>query len=114
MKKAKKRAFEITTKFDKMLDREVAYIAQESPEAARTFDKSVQEKLTLIEKNPEAFAPEDILNKRNKRTLYRSAVHQKNWKIVYKVLKSLTAVLGIVHVRRHEREIKKLRTTKYD
>lgn len=37
-----------------------------------------------------------------------------NRKIIYKTTKSLLIFLGIIHVKRHQNEVKKLRTSNYD
>jgi len=45
---------------------------------------------------------------------YRFNIYMKSWKIVFKVLNDTIIFLDIIHVRKHPREILKLRTTQYD
>ena len=90
----------------------VAHIKKNSLQNAQNFIKEVDKLTDKIEKSPKAFPPEPYLFTKN--NLYRYAIIMKSWKIIFKLSNKLLVFIGIIHTSRHPREIKKLRTKKYD
>jgi plasmid stabilization system protein ParE len=107
-----KRKHLYTEKFSKSFDDVYNYINDDSPQNAKKFAKELDKKIDSIKEQPTAFPPEPALP--TKRNWYRFAIFMKSWKIVYKVTSELLVFLGIVHTKRHDRELKRLRTNRYE
>lgn len=88
------------------------YINEDSEQNAKEFANDVKEKVEWIIKNPTAGNVENKIH--SKQNWYRFKIVMKSWKIVYKVTKTLLVFLGIIHMRKHPDNIKKLRTNNYD
>jgi len=107
-----KRKFRILRRYFDSLKKYKPTSAKDSPKNAQKFVDEANKTLESIQAYPETFPPEYHLN--GKRQLYRFAIHAKNYKIVFKVLKPMVIVLDIVDTRRYPREIKTLKTTNYE
>ncbi len=86
------------------------HIYLDSPQNAGNFIDGIQPTLLKIQRHPFAY-PKANYKLTSK---YRFTIYMKSWKIVFKVLNDTIIFLDIIHVRKHPREILKLRTTQYD
>ena len=87
-------------------------IKYNSPQSANKFKYELLKQIDKVEKYPEAYTPENFLNK--KRIIYRYIIVMKSWKLIFKVTKELIVFLSIVHTRQHPDNIQKLQTNKYN
>ncbi len=100
-----------TRSFAKYFEANYQYIYKESPQNARKFAKDLDSKIEKIKERPTAFPPESALP--TKKNWYRFAIFMNKWKIIYKVTNDLLIFLAIIHTNRHEKQIKRIRTNKY-
>ena len=89
-----------------------SFINENSEQNARKFAQDVKTKIERIIQHPSSGTIESQIH--SKQNWYRFKTVMKSWKIVYKVTKSMLVFLGIIHVKRHPDEIKKLRTSNYE
>ena len=101
-----------TRKFSQNFDSAYDYIYNDSPQNAKKFAKELDQKIDKIKKQPTAFPPEPAL--RTEKNWYRFSILMKRWKLIYKVTNDLLIFLGIIHTSRHNRELKKFRTNRYE
>ena len=83
----------------------VAYIRQDSPQAAQNVRKELIALAESLSASPERFPPEPYLA--HKPGEYRSA---KKWhyKLIYRITEKQVRVLDIVHTRQHPSRIEAL------
>ena len=84
----------------------VEYIAEDSPTAANYVRKSLIELIKTLERSPEKYAREPLLESRKGN--YRS-VAKWHYKIVYKVTARDVIVLDVVHTSRNPKVVKNVR-----
>jgi len=102
----------VTNNFEEQGHQIYNYIQEDSPQSADKMSDELKLLIQKIQQNPEAYPVERFLL--TKRRLYRFALLMKKWKVIYKVTSKLVVFLGIIHTAQHPKEIKKLRTTKYE
>jgi plasmid stabilization system protein ParE len=101
----------VSKSFVEMLKEQYEYIKDDSPKNADTFKNGISPLIDKISQNPEAYPPVKQLP--TKRNLYRFALYKRNWKVVFKNLKSTLIFLGFFHKKQNPEKIKTLKTTKY-
>ena len=105
---SEKRKIVYKKEFETDFEHVYSFINENSEQNAKKFAQDVKTKIDWIIKNPTAGTVETQIH--SKQDWYRFKTVMKSWKIVYKVTKSVLAFLGIIHVKRHPNEVKKLRT----
>ena len=100
-----------TKKFADDFEANYQYIYKDSPQNAKKFAEELDSKIEKIKEQPTAFPPESALP--TKKNWYRFAIFMNKWKVIYKVTSELLIFLAIVHTHRHEKQIKRIRTNKY-
>ena len=104
MKKRKKVI--VSKKFMQMLKEQYEYIRNQSPKNAESFKNDVNPLIDKISQNPEAYPLVKQLP--TKRNWYRFALYKKNWKVVFKNLKSTLLFLGFFHRKQSSDKIKQM------
>ncbi len=87
------------------------YIYERSESAAENLVDGINEQLAIIPKYPSAYPHETRMP--TKRRIYRFKKYKKNYKIIFKVLKSKIIFIAVIYAKRGEAAYQKLRTTKY-
>ena len=99
------------TAFKKDLQAIVEYIEKDSPQNAIKFADDLLPFLDKIIAHPTATSiVRQIPTKKN---WYRYKIYKKNYKVIFKLLKSKLVFLGIIHTSRHLDNIAKMRTSDY-
>jgi len=108
----KKRKIVYKKEFEEDFEYVHSFISENSEQNAKKFAQEVKTKIDWVIQNPTAGTIENQIH--SKQNWYRFKTVMKSWKIIYKVTKSMLVFLGIIHVKRHLDEIKKLRTSNYE
>ncbi|MBI5914359.1 MAG: type II toxin-antitoxin system RelE/ParE family toxin [Bacteroidetes bacterium] len=103
--------FFVAASFRKNLMEIYNYILPNSTEAAENFVDGINKILPEIAKYPTAYPSERRLP--TKRNLYRFRNYKRNYKIIFKVLKSKTVFVAITFSGRSDEAYKQFRTAKY-
>jgi len=98
--------------FEDDFEQVYSFIRENSEQNAKKFAQEVKIKVEWIIQNPTSGTVESQIQ--SKQNWYRFKIVMSSWKIVYKVTKSMLVFLGIIHVKRHPNQIKKLRTSNYE
>lgn len=88
------------------VEKTIEYIAQDSPKNAIKFGEDFMPLIDKISKNPETYPLVKQLP--TKHNWYRFAIYKKNWKVVFKNLKSTLLFLGFFHNKQSVEKIKKM------
>ena len=101
----------ITTQFKTSLRENYLYIKQFSISSADGFADEAYRLLPIIAKFPEAYPIEHRMP--TKRNLYRFKKFKKNYKIVFKALKSKAVFLSVIYARRSDKKYGKIWSRDY-
>jgi plasmid stabilization system protein ParE len=102
----KKQKVVVSKDFIQMLKEQYEYIKNQSPKSAENFKNDVNTLIDKISKNPEAYPLVKQLP--TKQNWYRFALYKKNWKVVFKNLKSTLLFLRFFHNKQSVEKIKKM------
>jgi plasmid stabilization system protein ParE len=103
--------FFVAVSFQRSLIEIYNYILLDSVDAANNFVDGINKLLPEIAKFPSAYPMERRLP--TKRNLYRFRNYKRNYKIIFKVLKSKTVFVAITYAGRSNEAYQQFRTTKY-
>ena len=109
---SEKRKIVYKKEFEEDFEYVYSSISENSDQNAKKFAQNVKKQIEWVIKNPTAGTIETQIH--CKQNWYRFKTVMKSWKIIYKVTKSMLVFLGIIHVKRHPNEMKKLRTNNYE
>ena len=87
------------------------YISRDSQQSADKFGDDLKIAIDKIELNPKGYPFEPQLY--TKRILYRFKLYKKNYKIIFKVLKTTLIIIDIFHTKQRPTKIRKLGTKDY-
>jgi plasmid stabilization system protein ParE len=103
--------FVIATSFRNSLKQIYEHMLPNSFDAANNFVNGINKLLPEIAKFPTAYPIEKRLP--TKRNLYRFRNYKRNYKIIFKALKSKTVFIAITYARRSDEAYQQFRTAKY-
>jgi len=101
----------IAPSFDRTLIEIYNYISERSFQAAEDFADGVNEQILIIAKHPSAYPNEPRL--KSKRRLYRFKKYKKNYKIIFKVLKTKVVFIAVIYAGKGDKAYSELRTASY-